>query len=283
MSISLKVLGVLLICLLLLVLFMVSRRPIGNYTDPQGPLFKGYYAEEQGEFDGRLRVITWNMHYAEKAEQAIETLENVTELQEADVLLLQEMNVEGVEKIAQRLHYNYIYYPAAIHRQRREEYGNAILSKWTLSEPAKIVLPNWLPGWLQSRNAARAVISLGGREIRVYSVHLDTVWMVARWRETQGEFLTGEVNKADEFIILGGDFNTWNTGSIAMLENGLGKAGLVRVSKGSGYTFDSSGLRLTLDHLFTGEVLDYRSGVYRQTDASDHYPVWAELVIKIED
>jgi len=282
MNIGIKILSVLLIAFLLLVLFLLSRRPIGNYADPQGPFFEGSYAEAQRQFDGRLRVITWNLHYAEKAEQAIEVLKNVPELTDADVLLLQEMDVEGVETIAQGLGYNYVYYPAAIHRYHRKEFGNAILSKWTLSDPAKIVLPNWLPGWLQSRNAARATISVAGREILAYSVHMDTVWMIARWEKTQGEFLVEEVGKGDDMVILGGDFNTWNRSSIALLEKGLGNADLERVSKGSGYTFESSGLRLTLDHLFSGEVLDYQSGVYRQTDVSDHFPVWAELVIDVD-
>lgn len=282
-EVRLLVFAVPLVLLLLLLWLLVSRRPIGDYSDPHKPFYEGYYADAQGRFDGKLRVVTWNLHYAEKQDQAIATLENVQELQDADVLLLQEMDIDGVETLAQRLHYNYIFYPAAIHRQRREEYGNAILSKWPLSHPAKIVLPNWLPDWLQSRNAARATISIGIREILVYSVHLDTTWIIPKWVESQGEFLIEEVGKENNLVILGGDFNTWTPGSIATLENGLRKVGLERVTKGMGYTFESSGLRLTLDHIFSGDVLDYQAGVYRQTDASDHYPVWVDMLMSITD
>jgi endonuclease/exonuclease/phosphatase family metal-dependent hydrolase len=272
-------LAALLVLLTLLVLLLDSRRPIGDYSDPDEPFYEGYYANAPGEFEGKLRVVAWNLHYGEKVEQAIEALENVEELREADVLLFQELDVEGVELIARRLQYNYIFYPAAFHRQRREEYGNAILSKWPLKDPAKIVLPNWLTGWLQSRNAARATILVEKREILVYSVHLDTVWMAPVWARTQGEFLIEEVGKVNRFVILGGDFNTWSPVSIKTLENGLAKAGLVRLTKGTGYTFVSCGIRLPLDHIFSRDLLDYRAGVYRQTDASDHYPVWVELAI----
>jgi endonuclease/exonuclease/phosphatase family metal-dependent hydrolase len=268
-----------LIVLLLLGVLLVSRRPIGNYSDPAGPFFEGNYVDEQAQLVGSLRVVAWNMHYGEKLDQAIETLESADELQNADVLLLQEMDAAGVETLARRLHYNYIFYPAAIHRQRREEYGNAILSKWPLSDPAKIVLPNWLPGWLQSRNAARATISVGNRDILLYSVHLDTTWMIPKWVTTQGQYLVEEVDAGGHFTILGGDFNTWTPGSVVTLENGLEGAGLERLTEGTGYTFEWSGLRLTLDHIFSMAGLDYQAGVYRQTDASDHYPLWAEITI----
>jgi endonuclease/exonuclease/phosphatase family metal-dependent hydrolase len=37
-------------------------------------------------------------------------------------------------------------------------------------------------------------------------------------------------------------------------------------------------LKLTLDHIFSVEGLIYQAGVYRQTDASDHYPLWVEIL-----
>jgi endonuclease/exonuclease/phosphatase family metal-dependent hydrolase len=270
--------AILLVSLCLFAWLLVSRKPIGDYSDPGKPLYKGNYADLPGKFSGVLRVIAWNLHYGEKLAQAIATLENAPELRDADVLLLQEMDAEGVETLAQTLHYNYVFYPAAFHRQRKEEYGNAILSKWPLRDPAKIVLPNWLPGWLQSRNAARAVIDTGEEHILVYSVHLDTTWMIPRWVMSQVEFLVEQASKEDHFVVLGGDFNTWMPGSITTLESNMLNVGLQRLTEGTGYTFERSGLTLTLDHIFSQKGLNYRAGVYRQTDASDHYPVWVEII-----
>jgi endonuclease/exonuclease/phosphatase family metal-dependent hydrolase len=273
----------LLVLLLGLVLLMVSRRPVGNYSDPAGPIYKGNYAEIPAEFDGILKVVAWNMHYGEKLEQAIATLQDAEELSEADVLLLQEMNAIGVEQLAQALHYNYVFYPAAMHRQRREEYGNAILSKWPIRNSAKIVLPNWLPGWLQSRNAARAVLNVGEKDIPVYSVHLDTTWMIPWWGLSQGAFLAEQAGTGQDLIVVGGDFNTWTPGSIVGLESSLQSAGMERLTRGTGYTFKYFGIELTLDHIFGTQGFDYRAGVYRQTDASDHYPLWAEITIPTQE
>lgn len=275
--------NIFLIALLLVLLFsllLISRKPVGDYSNPEGPYSEGNFADIPAEFDGVLRVVAWNMHYGEKLDQAIATLENTPQLRGADVLLLQEMDAEGVETLAQRLHYNYVFYPAAMHRQRREEYGNAVLSKWPLRNSTKIVLPNWLPGWLQSRNAARAITTVGEVDILLYSLHLDTTWMIPQWAVTQGDFLVKEASRGHDFVILGGDFNTWTDGSVALLESGMQKVGLERLSRGSGYTFKYFGIKLTLDHIFSMEGLEYRAGVYRQTDASDHYPLWAEITIQ---
>jgi endonuclease/exonuclease/phosphatase family metal-dependent hydrolase len=271
-----------LILVFLSVLFLVMRKAIGNYSNPSGPFYEGSHAGSVRNFDGRIRVVTWNLHYAEKLEQIIHDLEDVAELRDAEILLFQEVNAQGAETIAQRLGYDYIFYPAVFNRQRRQEYGNAILSKMPLSNPTKIVLPNFSPGWMESRNSARATISLGAKEILIYSAHFDTAWMIFTNRETQAEFLSKDAVGKDNFMIIGGDFNTWNPESIIVLTEQLGNAGLTRLTKGAGYTFEWAGLELTLDHIFSKPVQDYQSGVYRQTDASDHYPVWAEITIGLD-
>ena len=271
-------------CLLLVLLaarLLLGRRAIGDYSDPGGPRFEGSYAGEVGEFDGSLRVVTWNLHHAEKLEQAIQTLEDGVELRDADILLLQEVDLAGVETIAQRLQYNYVYYPAFFSRRFQKEFGNAILARWPLSNPDKIVLPNALPGWLESRNSARATILLAGRGINIYSVHLDYTWMLLRRGESQVEFLSRAASGKDNFIILGGDFNTWTPASLAFLGDWMGNIGLHSLTRGTGYTFERFGREFTLDHIFSKGVLDYQAGVYRQTNASDHYPVWAEMLIGI--
>jgi endonuclease/exonuclease/phosphatase family metal-dependent hydrolase len=278
-----RILGVLLILLLLLLLIVISRRQIGDYSNPENPIFAGSFASEPGQFDGTLRVVSWNVHYAEFVEQIIATLENAEELRDADVMLFQEVSIEGVETIARRMGYNYVFYPAVFSRRRQEEYGNAILSKWSLRDPGKIVLPNAIPGWIETRNASRATITLVDDDILVYSVHLDTTWIIPKWVRSQGLFLVDVIASDDKFVILGGDFNTWTQGGIATLENGLGRVGLIRLTRGTGYTFETSSLKLTLDHIFSGEVLDYQAGVYRDTDASDHYPVWADMVMSDAD
>ena len=102
--------------------------------------------------------------------------------------------------------------------------------------------------------------------------------MANRSGETQVDYLAEQASQLmAPNTIMAGDFNTWNAWSITYMETVLGQKGLVRVSAGTGDTFEYAGLNFTLDHIFSGDVLDSEAGVWRQTDASDHYPVWAVL------
>lgn len=84
-------------------------------------------------------------------------------------------------------------------------------------------------------------------------------------------------------VILGGDFNTWQPASIIHLENVLTGIGLERLSRGTGYTLENGGIPFILDHIVSKDGLDYKSGVYRQTEASDHYPIWADIKFDFEE
>jgi endonuclease/exonuclease/phosphatase family metal-dependent hydrolase len=152
------------VLLLAAILLLVWRNHYINYTDSKGHLLKGSYADSSNVFDGTLGVVTWNLHFGEKLDEIISTLENSSELQEKELLLLQEINAEGVEKIASSLHYNYIYYPTVYSHKREKEYGLAILSVWPLEDAERILLPNWLPGWVENRFVIKAVTSMNGRE-----------------------------------------------------------------------------------------------------------------------
>jgi len=263
--------------ILIAMAFLVWRKHIINYTDPKGLLVQGSYANPERQFEGKLRTVTWNLHYGENLDEVITTLEKTDELENADLLLLQEIDAAGVENIARSLRYNFIYFPSVFSRQRQKEYGNAILAKWPLYNAENIKLPNRFPGWLENRYAAKAVINMEGNDIIVFSVHLDVVWM-----KPQGFFLTEEIEKQNDPVILGGDFNTWQPSSIKTLEDGLSSIGLERLTRGTGYTFEAYGAMFILDHIFATESLNHTAGVFDQTKASDHYPIWAEIVIESE-
>lgn len=263
--------------LLVSLLFLAWRNHIVNYTDPEGHLAQGYHADSNRPFDGSLRVVSWNLHFGEKLDDVVATLENANELQDTDLLLLQEIDAEGVEIIARRLRYNYIFYPTVFSRKRQNEFGLAILSKWALEDPEKILLPNWFPGWIENRYAIKADVALQDKKVTVYNTHLDLAWM-----EPQGKFLAEAMTKQEDTVILGGDFNTWRPGSISYLERKLNHAGLERLTEGTGHTFEFNNLKFTLDHIFSMKGFNASAETYRQTGASDHYPVWVEIELQEE-
>jgi endonuclease/exonuclease/phosphatase family metal-dependent hydrolase len=282
---SWSALAIIFIGIILLLILLMGRvmrpRSVKNYTEPSGPYYEGYYASGRSDYNGFLKVVTWNINFAERIEQAVQTLTGVEALQDADILLLQEMDAEGVEVIAQALHYDYVYYPASVHIHHEKDFGNAILSKWPIIHSSKIILPNTFPSINQTRIVVKADMLIDGEELNVYNTHLETVWMVQRNGHTQVDFLAEQIDREGGFTILGGDFNSWSNESIAYLEERLAQAGLQRLSAGTGPTFEYKNMKLTLDHILTSDVLGYQAGVWRQTEASDHFPVWA--LLKLEE
>lgn len=256
---------------------MTSNKSFRNYTTLEGPSFEGHYAESPPSFNGIIKVITWNLSFGEEVESAIDTLRNAEPLMDADILLLQEIDEEDTIQIASELGYNFIYYPATIHSKHGENFGNAILSRWEIGEHRKIILPNIRQ---QTRIAVIADVLINGVPVKVINLHLETIWMLDLIGKKQPEYLFDE---SDEMLpkntLIGGDFNTWSNASIKYLEVIMGVRGLKRASSGSGYTFQYAGLRMTLDHIWTDDCHKTASGVWRETNASDHFPLWVEVDI----
>ena len=252
-------------------------RPVENYDDPQGPLFEGEFSQDDHLFDGTLKVVTWNIAFGEEIDRAIDELIQSDELSDADILLLQEMDETGVDAIAKALGLNYIYYPASVHSRHDKNFGNAILSKWPLSDPKKLILPHRNPKNDQIRIAARALANINGELIPVYSVHTETFWLGGEERADQIDTLINDLLIDYEYIIVGGDFNTLTPGSLDELENRFKSAELDRSTAGAGPTVGLSGVGLTLDQIFIKGFKIIQSGSLSDSDSSDHNPLWVEL------
>lgn len=265
------------IILLAFSLLLFSCESIENYDNPEEPLYTGSYVDTPPEDNGEIKVISWNIKFSEKIDEAIAELSTVEELQDADILLLQEMDEEGVEQIAQALNYNYVYYPASIHSEHGKNFGNAILARWPISDPKKLVLPHKNPKNNQIRIAVQAIVTVGDKEIEAYSVHTETIWLDPLRRNQQIDALAADVDKAYTYGLVGGDFNTATPGSIGALTKRFEEVGYNRVSEGLGYTVVKSGIKFDIDHIFAKEMSFIDGGVWRETEASDHFPVWVEL------
>ena len=265
--------------ILLTFLLLAACRPMQNYENPEAPLYAGAYAERLPDFDGEIKVITWNIRFAEKIETAIAELQQVEVLQAADLILLQEMDQASVEAMASALEYNYIYVPASVHTYHGRDFGNAILSAWPLADPQKITFPHRNPKNQQMRLAVRSRITIGALEIPIYSTHTETVWLGPEKRQEQLATLLREIDADSHLVIVGGDFNTFTAQSIIDLDHDFEQIGLDRVSRGAGYTFEYSNFGFILDHIFAKGFIVIDNGVWSATQASDHFPLWATLAL----
>lgn len=272
----------LIICCLLICIPFITCGSIRNYLAPDGPEFSGSFGPDHETPTDTIKVVSFNIKLGEKIDQAIYELSETAELQDADFILLQEMDTEGTETVAKRLNYHYVYYPASVHKTHDKNFGNAILSKWPIKIQKKIILPHEHPHSEQRRIAVAATIDMGELEILIYSVHTETILLKRKKRLSQADSIASSVPKDFQHVIVGGDFNTGSNKSIEATERIFVNDGFIRATKDVGWTVKAGpfGLfRKRLDHIFTRGMTVIGAGKLEETKASDHRPIWVKLKI----
>jgi endonuclease/exonuclease/phosphatase family metal-dependent hydrolase len=267
---------------LFLILLLTGATVIGcrtgrNYDTPEGPRYAGGPSRsgisEHGGTD-TLRLVSFNIEFALQVDSAIAVLGSDPALRGADVLLLQEMNGEATERIAEALGLWYVYYPAIFHYRTNRQFGNAVLSRWPIVEDRKIVLPHISRFVRTQRTATAATIRVGQNLVRVYSTHLGTMGDLSP--AARRDQLRAILADAEQYsrVVIGGDMND---------------AGVGQVARAGGYDWPTERGPATtslgrLDHIFikglaapdgvhAGTVLDVRG-------ASDHLPIWAIGILR---
>ncbi len=227
-----------------------------------------------------LVCVSYNIEYSEKLEQALADLTADPRLRHPDILLLQEMDPEGVAFLAGHLGMNYHYYPSFISPHHGRLFGTAVLSPWPLGEPQTIVLPHPNP-LTDNRRAALAVdVRIGSRVVRTVSVHLSTLIVDLEDRLEQAVIIGDSLVADSGPTIVGGDFNTGTRYEGTLFRRVVRKAGfrearLPEDRTASGGPLDLVGYDLKLDHIYYRDLEFVAAGVSDKATASDHLPVWS--------
>jgi endonuclease/exonuclease/phosphatase family metal-dependent hydrolase len=268
--------------ILTIALTVVSCGSTKNYLDPEGPRMEGHTSggRPAASTPDTVKVISYNVKFGRKVSKAIEELRSVPYLKLADIILLQEMDGDGVRTIADSLGLEYVYYPASVHRAHGKDFGNAILSRWPMQDFRKILLPFSKPMDDQKRIAVGATVVAGDLRIRVFSVHTETFWMNYEKRLAQADSLIQAVSRDYSNVIIAGDFNTPFSRNVRDITEAFGESGFIRASAGTGWTARvlPFGLwKMELDHIFVKGFDVVRSGRFEEGHASDHIPLWTIL------
>jgi endonuclease/exonuclease/phosphatase family metal-dependent hydrolase len=224
--------------------------------------------------DADLLVVTYNIEFARRIDAAIAVLRDTPELAGADVVLLQEMTADATARVASALGMGFVYYPAIYHRRARQDFGNAVLSRWPIEHDAKLVLPHRSRYAGTQRAATVATIRVDTTAIRVYSTHLGTpADLSERRRREQLDVILRDAARFPAAVV-GGDMNMGD----------LGPAVQAR-----GFRLVTSATPKTTrfgrwDHvLVRGTALSVpaRVGVVdRGRTASDHSAVWVRTALR---
>jgi endonuclease/exonuclease/phosphatase family metal-dependent hydrolase len=246
-----------------------------NLLNPISPKFEGSYAKPVPSTPAanRIRVVSFNIKLADRIDGAIKVLQT-PELADADMISLQEMDEVGTDRIARALRLNYVYYPGSIHPTRHRYFGPAILTRWPILDSRKILLPHEAPMRHQRRTATAATIQIQGQCLRVYAVHLETQMRATdRDREDQVDAILSDAGHTRCPVVVAGDFNSKRIGSY------FERKGFSWPTRDVGHTITW----FSWDHIFVRglALTDSRSAgkVAEVHGASDHRPVWANLIL----
>lgn len=256
---------------------ILQNVPGTPHEAPEGPKFTGDFSTTETPAGEQLTVVSYNIQYGKKIDEAIVAFREFDRMRIAEVILLQEMDEHGVESIARELKYNYLYYPATMNRKGRN-FGNAILSRLPLKNHKKIILPYKHPVNRQLRIAVRATVEISGQEVLIYSVHTETYTVSVSHRWAQVNAIVQDIGESSSPVIVGGDFNTVFGRSIRRMVGQFDQVALAYNTSGIGATIGFRGLKpMVMDHIFTRGFTCLEAGVIEGAGASDHFPVWVEL------
>ena len=236
-----------------------------------------------------FQLVSFNIKFGVDPEKAMRTLER-NGLQNADVFLLQEMDLPSTRTIARVLELNYVYYPIALHPKTGRQFGLALLSPWPIRDDRKVLLPRIASSDDIRKAAVSANVWIKGTPVGVINAHLQTglspveigdqLQVVIgcvfgeRCAQSGAPFLPDRV-----YNVLAGDLNTSGGAHLEVADEILAWRGMTRVP-GIGRTMKYLFGAGRIDHIFTSaglEVVASGSGDGFFGTGSDHRPIWAEL------
>jgi endonuclease/exonuclease/phosphatase family metal-dependent hydrolase len=247
-----------------------------------------------------IRVMTYNIHQGFNNEGRTDPTEmyDIIDRVDPDVIFLQEsegMRIETgfndpVHYFATRLKMNYIRGPLT----GEGTYGVSILSRFPV-ENARV---QFLESDEDQRVAVTCRADLGDRSVNLVSVHIG---LSDRDREVQIRQLAEIVDKMAGEVIIGGDFNSEPTEKFMAPLNrsffgGEGKNEdtgdflrsfiscyqAVWGNRTGVYTWPASDIddeEMYIDYILVSQGIHVEdAGIETDSDASDHRPVWADIV-----
>ncbi len=249
----------------------VGCATVRNYEDPVQPVYAG--GSLAGDRGGQtLRVVTFNLKWGRHFDRAADLFSRPGPLRDADLVVLQEMDPAGTERLARALGVSYVYVPSAVHPVPKQDFGVALLSPWPLEEPRKLLLPHQHRFRKLRRAAAVATLRSPLGPVRVYGIHFESpagAW--DRVRRDQAQAVLADAAGWAGPVVVVGDFN--------------GRAG-PQVLASAGFSWPTEKVKNTagpfdFDHVLARGLCPAGPGAAAaaedETDASDHDPVWAVL------
>ncbi len=249
----------------------------------------GHVARDSGLLKGTpstLRVVSYNIHLGRRLPQILELFRRHPELSRADVIALQEVvcdhrretSSNQARVLAERLGFKYVCLSGK--RKGDREIALALLSRYPIAEIERIVLPQERRAGDLPRIALGATLAIGTIRIRIYNVHVQAlVPRELKIRQIEAVLQIARHHATPYRLILG-DFNTLTRRDRRAFDRALGEAGFSPALSKPAWTYRRFFfIRMALDGIYVQNLRVRASGVLHDVTASDHRPIWADIVL----
>lgn len=156
--------------------------------------------------------------------------------------------------------------------------GVALLSRLPMTDVTRIDLP-WEECPWRPRLAMAATISAGAHQLRLFNAHVDPHAAV-NGQLAQVEVIAAQADTSTMPTIILGDFNTLSRQKCIETREFLEARGYTTPLPTGTATWRGGGLRMHADWIFVRGVKIERWGVARPLSVSDHWPIWAQMMVE---
>jgi len=156
--------------------------------------------------------------------------------------------------------------------------GVALLSRLPLHDVTRIDLP-WKECPWRPRLAMAATLTVGPHRLRLFNAHVDPHAAVDG-QLAQLEVIAAEAEAATVPTIILGDFNTLSRQKCIETREFFEARGYTTPFPTGTATWRGGGLRMHADWIFVRGIKIESWGVARPLSVSDHWPIWAVLVVE---
>jgi len=254
---------------------------------------------------GLMSLTGRPQHIAQQISSAARAFTDGKLLPRVDVLALQEADMRTkrtgghhvAEELAAQLEMQWAHEPAGIPRGvkpvKRQwwldfeepidlydsgDTGVALLSRLPLQDVTRIDLP-WQECQWRPRLAIAATISVGPQPVRIFNAHVDPHAAVDG-QLAQLEVIAAQADATTLPTVVLGDFNTLSRQKCIETREFLEARGYTTPFPTGTATWRTVGLKMHADWIFVRGVKIERWGVAKPLNVSDHWPIWAEVVVE---
>ena len=235
-----------------------------------------------------LKVVSYNIRWrgGDDLKQLIKLLKEDPEIGGAHVIGLQEVdrdkrrtgNVNTARQLAEGLGMRYAWAaPPDTDGDGEEETGVALLSVFPLKDVSRVLLTHEGPDG-RRRVAVGATVRVGAHDLRVYSVHGETRMPVEKkvehWQAVLDDL---RLHRETAGAIVLGDFNTIKGKDVKAARRLFTREGFTTPLLDNQATWKTFVVKLKLDWLWLRGFEARSSGIDKDVDLSDHWPLWATV------